>query len=547
MELISWAGVPVNGTAPIMMRFRYGTRDPYTADVTLRQVIGGTPRVEGASYGELRQAFIVFPPKGTHSNLRALNEEVNALFDPERGEQELRALRDPADPTSEVVVRARVVDFGRQEDNLWVGHLLMADPIWQTPDPITTGPGTITLPSTSRRVRPILTFTGGTAVNRYHVSVTDTAGRGLSGQPVPIPLGEGWTPADLMVFQALRPVPFFLDSDRGLLWVRIDTDETGMSQLDIYHGDAVQNTVTAQALDLGTLDPLQSTATEWVYPLAKLRQANRAHGGTGSFVANRAVTPNRGYTFGWDSDGSGEGMLRVSPDQWGGGGSPQPLPNDYDALTLVTGVPATRVYVAATAEGVESEVDETQKWVGEGIVYLRTRYPGEEIWQTSRVWQWYGWTKQTVEGWIETPGRVQVALAIAGNIVRRQVQSTGRIIEQRAWGYLRFTGDWRVELDPATVPLVTVSGPIAAQRLDAVVRNVTSGDFVQLVENYIDSDAILTIDPEAGEFATDIGPWHGREMRMQDDVNIFRLRPGPNEITAQGATVTLTYRPGWAL
>ena len=551
IQLLALGGVPLGPGTPFDALLPWGTDRGYRAGVELVGRHGRPPRRDGLVPEARELPFSVAPTPESTLDPDDFHAQVHRIFSPYAGLRTLVALH--PDGETQLHLDVDVVEFRAVDDLHYEGRFVAPDPIWRAATPTTVAPGTITVPGTMP-VRPVIEVSGGAELDRYRVTVSDRFGQGLAGYPLAISLGQGWNPADVMVIHGLRPVPFYLDSERGLLWVRVDVPAGGAAIVDVFHGEAVANGVTAQALDLGTLDPTQSTATTWIYPEQALSRANRYHGGTGSFTVGRSIVQTAsGMTFGWYGN-----ALRVAPSDYGSAVY-DAMPNDYDSLVLVSGVPMTSISVTFEAyAGLRNlDAEALEEWVGYGAVRLSARAVGEETWQLIQAW-FFGdgrLPRRYTETW-SLNGAVEVALGVLGYSPSdrpAKLDIPGEDEPQDGTRHLRpflimtIRGDWTVTLDPDRVPAVDISEPIDAQRLDVVLRNQTTGDFVQLSEVYLDR-VTLTIDPNSGQVTPASGvPPVGREILFGDAANLFTLAPGTNTVTATGADVSLTYRPGWAL
>ena len=450
----------------IVVRFGYGNWQPNQAATSVRQRVDMPAVIDTVSYPSKRQPFMVYADSDYSGSTDDFMRAVNQLFSVRRRTQTLIAERVAGSSSTEVQVQARIVDFGRVHDNMWHGTFEVPDPVWVS----TATTSDSTSPTTNAgqlEALPSIALTGGASATRNRGTVTDRTGYGLGAYPIVFDYGTGYDSANMLVYLNGRSVPFYYDTVSGGLWVRVDCKPNASTYVDIYRSTSINNTVTAQALDMGGL-AIDSTLTAPSWDDWQIEQ----HPDSASLVWLPVNMP----TYVVSSSGTDLPWTYALTDQQPSGATitfqilPQSALNDVNGIAAVLPAPAASgaTLTATVTYTIVSDSHSPQNLGANINIQILTKKRGEYSWRSVATVNGSGATSPdtiTVSG--DVSDAVQVALiigtdyAIMGNM-------------QGQWT-LEVTDMSLSALASATAPNITLSADIDARYVRRLAREYNHG------------------------------------------------------------------------
>src|ERR1035437_2307820 len=342
MELISFGGTDINGSTGLVVRYGYGSWTPSQANISGRERVNMPFVIDTITYPSKQQPFTVSIGAVYSGTVDEFMSTVNELFSVRLTAYTLIAERTAGDASTEVQVQARVSSFGRIQNNQWQGTFEVADPVWQSTSP-TTDTSSPTINTGELFAIPTVTISGSTNATRNRLTVTDNTGQGFANYPIKVGYTSSRDAAHIRVWLNGRSIPFRYNSTSGALWVRVDCGPSGKAFVDIYYSTAINNTVTANALDMGGLSVAGTNAipawSDW---------GIEAHPDAMSLIwvpgllpkeVSPTYQPDTAWTYGIVNQASGSLTFQVS-------NTPERLAQDASMAALILPVPASGTFTA---------------------------------------------------------------------------------------------------------------------------------------------------------------------------------------------------------
>jgi hypothetical protein len=497
--------------------FPYGNDGAYTATPSLRQRTNQVPVQESISYGERQIPFIVIPLAGSGISDAVFRQRVYQYLAPAGGLRTLAATHD--DGSTTLSVQADITELRKLTNRMFSGTFTVPDPIWRS-----TTAYTSTTNGGDFKSLPVVTITptAGSSTLRRRITVADNTGRGLYNYPILVnydsSAGDATAAADYAVFVNGRSVPFNvagMDTATTKIWFRCDVAPSGTTNVDIYYGASINNSL-ANTYNAGGMDLANSSNTSWVWdtPYA----ISSAPNATGVWRPGKLGLSQDNTSFGISAESTSSLTLLV--DDANG------QANDADCMICVLGATATANLVGLT-RGLNSTAQ-----IG-GIVssFVKYRTPG----QTS-------WTKTVLKAWdstasappqTETPTSANISIAGAVEVAIG-IEPT----EGQPAGNLALSGTLTIAL--TNYPTVTIGGSNAARYISSgSLANSTSSTTITFTDLFCDNET-LTIDCLNKYIVSAANPFYG-SITFSNPDDWFALSPGANTITPTGCTATYSY------
>jgi len=551
MEITSFAGTTVNGSTGIVVRYGYGNWAPNQATTQFRDRVNLPPEFLSVSYPVKQQGFEVHIGDAYSGTTDAFMLMVSELFDVRAGEQTLIMQRVAGDSSTEMQIRARVVSFGRVHNSQWRGTFEIADPFWLS----TTESTATNSPATNGgrvAVTPKIVLSGGLSATRNRATITDRTGSGLANYPVRIPYTSGRAAANIVVYVSGLNAPFWYDSTSGALWVRVNCGPNGSTYVDIYYSTNLNNTKTANTLDMAGLDPATATndapvwndlivgkhpqaaslawlpgnIPPWMTPVTGASSAvTTISYGLGSGPAD----PSLGGTY--DNTASQITFYYVA-----GQGGPD---NDQHCIILTTPVPFAATNSLVNLTRASSQVVNS---IGPSmVVAYRTQTDGAWIYaegiSLDQGTLQNNLISQTLMGALALPGAVQVAIGLrVTHLQQLGTEPAGNVRLTAAGAGGTFTG----ALDSSKTPTVSLSADITAQIIDGTLLNSTTGDMI-VFDTLLADAGDFTLDRDAGSIGPASGPWYAANIEFNNAAQWFTLAVGSNSWSYDAGAVSLAW------
>lgn len=304
----------------------------FVATTTKRQRSRLTPAITNEVFESRRRIVHISPDPAVidtsdPDNVESLDSTIHEIFMPWKG---TRILYGTDHSGNNYTANIRINRFGRRSPHEWEAEFEFIDGVWKsaTLNTETTSPLTV---SGNVFAQPTITLSGGQAITRTRVTVTDRTGHGIMGYMISVS-APGASASNHLVYMNGIEIPFNLSS--GRLFFRVAAPPPNGSGststfIDIFYSTAITNTETADQLDAAgiTLNAAVASGaftTDPDNPFSKaLASSLTWHPG----IVTRHPR-NRAYTFGFD----GESQIRLVDRS--ATGTQYNLPDDADAYIL---------------------------------------------------------------------------------------------------------------------------------------------------------------------------------------------------------------------
>jgi hypothetical protein len=435
----------------------------------------------------------------------------------------LRALNVTLDNGVTATVQANITNLTRVTNRMFTGTFSIPDPIWRS----TASAATSTTNAGDFKALPVITLTptAGNTTLRRRVTVVDNTGRGLFNYPILATIDSSTgtpgatTTANYTVFVNGRSVPCYVISPNTgatKIWFRCDVAAGGTTNVDIYYGSAINNTL-AQTYNAGGMALSSASNSSWVWdtPYA----ISSAPNASGVWRPGKLGLSQDNTSYGISAEATSSLSLLV--DDANG------QANDADCMICTLGVPA-----ASQLTGLTRQLFSTAQIGGIISSFVKYRIAG----QTS-------WTKIVLKAWdstTATPPQTETPTSVAINIPNAVEVAIGvEPTEAQPAGYVTLSGTITIAL--SSYPTVTVGASVAARYVSSgTLVNSTSLCTITLTDFYCNAEN-FTIDC-IQKYVASVGgnPFYG-SITFSNPDDWFALNPGANTVTPTNLTATYSY------